>query len=128
MKLIKVSLSDMLSEIGEDAVKALLSDFSSKNKDVQDFFRDLAIAFEQARVSTTTLIYDDNSRLLGGYSLSPYSLRTDSLNETERIELFGEKYGKIKTLPAILIGQLSKNYANEYNKLINGKRNSGYDI
>lgn len=117
----KVSLTDIIDEIGEEGAKSLLSDFSSINEDVQYFFRELAIAFEQTGVSTTTLIYDDESRLLGGYSISPYSLRTDSLNEEERVKLFGNKYRNIKTLPAILIGQLSKNYFNENNKLIDGK-------
>lgn len=117
----RVSLSDLLEEIGEEGAKLELSDFCSINSDVQDFFRNLAIAFEQKGLSTTTLIYDKRRRLLGGYSLSPYSLRTDNLNEEERIELFGKEYKDIKTLPAILIGQLSKNYYGDNNLLITGE-------
>ena len=116
---IQIKLEDIISELGENAAKSILSTFSSPNNaDVQDFIRNKAIEFSKQALSKTTLIYwmseDEKEKYLIG----------DSISKTMSKRLF--RHGtydtskRIHTIPAILIGQLSKNFADGNNLLISG--------
>lgn len=55
---ISVNLKAMIDEIGESAVKALLSNFSCPlNKDVEQFLRIKAIEFSKQGIAQTHLVF-----------------------------------------------------------------------
>ncbi len=57
-ELIQMNLSDMISQLGEDKVKTILSSFvCEQNIDVQDFIRYKAIEFAKQGWAGTTIVY-----------------------------------------------------------------------
>lgn len=127
---VKVSLSKLISQIGEDNVKNILSDFSCPiNSDIETFLRKKAIEFEKQSISATHLIFTSykSQNVLVGY----YTLATKAFNVTKsaisksmskRINKFATYDTDLKSyiLPAPLIAQLGKNFTNNYNTLITG--------
>ncbi|WP_343101010.1 N-acetyltransferase [Romboutsia sp. MSSM.1001216sp_RTP31141st1_G3_RTP31141_220114] len=126
-----INLNDMISMLGEDKSKEILSSFyCPKNKDVQDFIRVKAIEFSKQGLARTHLIFmniKNEMKLLGYFTLSnkAISIHKKSLSNKlrSRISKFGnyENEYNAYTLSAILIGQIGKNYANEVNKFIKGE-------
>lgn len=129
---VQIKLEDMISELGENVVKSILSTFSSpSNADVQDFIRNKAIEFSKQALSKTTLIYwmseDQKEKyLVGYYTLANKFLNVchDSISKTMSKRLFRhgtyDSCKRIHTIPAILIGQLSKNFTDGNDFLISG--------
>jgi len=127
---IKVSLRNLISEIGEDKAKIILSDFLCPlNKDIEEFLIKKAIEFEKRSFSATHLIftsYQNNPVLVGYYTLSTkaFNITKAALSKSckKRISQYATYNSELKSyiLPAPLIAQLGKNYANGYNKLITG--------
>lgn len=128
-----VNLRDALldPELGESAVKSLLSSFSCPlNPDVEHFLKHTAIEFAKQSISSTYLIlasYQDKYVLAGYFSLANkiFCIDKDSLPSRtwkKRMSKFGQFDQTIQryTISAPLIGQLGKNYTNSYNKLITG--------
>lgn len=127
---VKVSLSKLISQIGEDNVKNILSDFSCPiNSDIETFLRKKAIEFEKQSISATHLIFTSykSQNVLVGY----YTLATKAFNVTKsaisksmskRINKFATYDTDLKSyiLPAPLIAQIGKNFTNNYNSLITG--------
>ena len=127
---VKVSLSKLISQIGEDNVKNILSDFSCPiNSDIETFLRKKAIEFEKQSISATHLIFTSykSQNVLVGY----YTLATKAFNVTKsaisksmskRINKFATYDTDLKSyiLPAPLIPQIGKNFTNNYNSLITG--------
>lgn len=127
---VKVSLSKLISQIGEDNVKNILSDFSCPiNSDIETFLRKKAIEFEKQSISATHLIFTSykSQNVLVGY----YTLATKAFNITKsaisksmskRINKFATYDTDLKSyiLPAPLIAQIGKNFTNNYNSLITG--------
>ena len=69
---VQIKLNNMISELGEDKVKSILSSFMCpKNKDVELFIRYKAIEFSRQYLSRTTLVYwksdDEKEKYLVGY-------------------------------------------------------------
>ncbi len=133
--LVSVNLKEMITQIGEDEVKKILSTFECpQNMDVQNFIRDKAILFSQQGIARTHLIYwcnrDDpwgeNKELVGYYTITSKSIVVykNSVSKTvwKRIIKFGERdiNSKKCVFSALLIGQLGKNYAGGNNCLISG--------
>lgn len=125
------NLSDMITQLGENEVKSILSDFSCPlNPDVENFLKHTAIEFSKQGISSTYIImasYRKEYVLVGYFTLANkiFCIERDSLpskNWKKRIAKFGQFDSTIKryTLSAPLIGQLGKNYTNGYNKLITG--------
>lgn len=129
---IQIKLNDMISELGENETKSILSSFvCSKNKDVESFIRYRAIEFSKQYLSRTTLVYwksDDEKEKywVGYYTVSQKNIcvRKDSISNT-----MAKKMGRHGTfrpetreyvVPAPLIAQLGKNYADGNNYLISG--------
>ncbi len=120
----------MYEAIGEEKTKEILSKFECNiNKDVEYFIKEKAIQFLKMRISTTFLVstsYKEKEVIVGYFSLTnkttkiKKSLLSNSLKK--RISRFAEPLSTDKyffiSLP--LIGQLGKNYANNYNSLIKG--------
>lgn len=126
-----VNLYDMINELGEDAVKRILSNFSCPlNKDVEKFLRLKAIEFARQGYAATHLLftsYQSHNVLIGYFSLSikSFTVKAKALKSNtlrKRILKFGT-YDDILNqyiIPAPLIAQLSKNFYGGYNKLITG--------
>lgn len=120
----------MLSELEESDVKSMLSSFSSpKNKDVEDFLKNNAVQFARQNLAPTNLVYAncDKGCFLCGYftltikTIEVYKHMVGS-KTFDKLKKFGtyDKVLKRCTIPAPLIAQLGKNYADGCNKLIDG--------
>lgn len=121
----------MITQLGENEVKSILSDFSCPmNKDVEHFLRHTAIEFAKQGIASTYIImasYRDEYVLAGYFTLANkiFCMNRDSFPNMKwkrRIAKFGQFDSTIKryTLSAPLIGQLGKNYSHNYDKLITG--------
>ncbi len=130
---IGVNLKDILFDetLGESAAKGILSSFSCPlNPDVEHFLRSTAIEFSKQSISSTYLIMASlrNTYVLAGYftlANKIFCIDKDSLPNRKwksRMSKFGQFDKTIQryTISAPLIGQLGKNYANNYNRLITG--------
>lgn len=126
-----LNLSDMITQLGENEVKSILSEFSCPmNKDVEHFLRHTAIEFAKQGIASTYIImasYRDEYVLAGYFTLANkiFCMNRDSFPNMKwkrRIAKFGQFDSTIKryTLSAPLIGQLGKNYSHNYDKLITG--------
>ena len=120
----------MIEEFGEASVKTSLFGFSCQlNKDVEVFLHEKAIEFSKQYLSKTHLIYTPykGENVLAGYfTLATKSLivKRDVLSKTmsKKIVRFSthDREAKQYVISATLIGQLGKNDANGYGKLISG--------
>ena len=127
----QINLQDMIEEIGEDRTKSILSDFScDQNLDVQEFIQRKAVEFSKRGFAKTTLVFwvsdnEDEKCLVGYFALSNKKITVKkkevSKNTYKRIRLFSDDKEKDScTIPAILIGQLSKNFKDGNDTLISG--------
>lgn len=136
-----INLEDMLTELGEDDTKKVLSCFSCpRNKDVENFLKDKAILFSQKDYAKTFLVFWEAPKSKFGERkiefVGYYALTTKSISisrETNVSAMSSEKWRKLcravneKTsskkcsLSAYLIGQLGKNFTNGNDCLISGK-------
>lgn len=125
-----IPLDDFLQEYGEDKVKLILSNFSCPlNKDVETFLKVKAIVFEAQGISKTQLIYASfkgRNVLVGYFALANKTIVVTDKNVSGTLRkrllkfaLHNVEMGTY-TLSAPLIGQLGKNFANGYHKLITG--------
>ena len=133
-----VNLLDLIEELGEDAARGILSEFSCPmNQDVESFLSEKAIIFAKQGWAQTDLIfasYKDEWKLVAYFTLAPkYIKLNDSFLKTntgrptnktlrKRIAKFAQHDPDMKAyiLSAPLIGQLGKNYTDGLNTLITG--------
>ena len=125
-----VNLNYIISELGEEKSKQILSNFCCpKNKDVEDYIKLKSIEFSKQGLAGIHLVFsiiDDNLSLLGYFALSNkiISISSKSLSNTlkKRISKFAtyDKETNTYILSSILIGQLGKNYNNGLNEYIKG--------
>jgi hypothetical protein len=123
-----VNLKILIEEIGEVKARQALSDFSCEiNKDVETFLLDKAITFAKQNVSQTHLVMamHNNDMVIAGYlSLAKKNIKVSeekvSKSLFKRICKFGnyDAISKVCEVPALLIGQLGKNYKYCKGKLI----------
>lgn len=121
-----IRLNDMMNAVGEGFVKELFSDFSCPvNDDIEFFLKDKAIMFQRMDISRTFLIfssYQGRNVLVGYYALALRTLPIrKGVSKTQRKRLTGSKSSDVTFVASILIGQMGKNFASGYNKLITGK-------
>ena len=100
------------------------------NLDVEHFLKNVAIEFSKQSISSTYLImasFRNTYVLVGYYTLANkiFCIDKDSLPNRKwksRMAKFGQFDKTIQryTISAPLIGQLGKNYSNDYDKLITG--------
>jgi len=127
---VKIPLRKLLSNIGEDKSKSILSEFSCPlNGDIEYFLKNKAIEFERQSISGTQLIftsYKGSIVLIGYYTLATkaFNISKSSISKTlsKKINKFATYSPELKAyiLPAPLIAQIGKNFANGYNKLVSG--------
>lgn len=126
----QANLNEMLDEIGEDAVKRVLSGFlCPRNIDVEQFLREKAVLFAKHGYATTYLVfmsYRGQAILVGYYALAnkAVTIKGSNLNANwkRRIARYAvyDKELRQYAIALPLIGQLGKNYANGYDKMITG--------
>lgn len=131
MAIFQIGLSDLLDEAGEEYVKNILSSYYCPiNKDVDEFIHKKAIEFAKRRFASTYLVfvsYRDNKVLAGYYTIAMKStlIKKKNISKTlgKKIGYFGNYNNDIKSyiVSLGLIGQIGKNYTNNYNKLITGR-------
>ena len=120
----------MIEEIGEVKAQQALSDFSCKiNRDVESFLLDKAILFAKQNVSQTHIVmapYNSNMVIAGYFALANKNIKVSeekiSKSLFKRIMKFGNYDSKLKVceVPALLIGQIGKNYKYKDDMLIAG--------
>ena len=125
-----VNLGAMIEELGEDAVKSILSDFSCPlNPDVEYFLSKKAIEFAKQGWAQTHLVFASYKAvwvLVGYFALANKTICVPGKNLSnslkKRIAKFATYDSNVKSyiLSAPLIAQLGKNYKNNYNNLITG--------
>lgn len=136
----EIGLEDMLSQLGEDMTKDILSSFMCpQNKDVQKFLKEKAILFSQKEISKTYLVFweakeskfgKSQKELVGYYAIGhkPIKIhretplgRMTSSKWRELCRIANERSSSTEcVLSSHLIGQLGKNYYNANNHLISG--------
>ena len=124
------NLRDLLAELGEERTSEILSAFECPlNPDVQSFLREKAILFSRHGYASTYLVfasYQGNVVLIGYYALAMKavvikgSLLSSQWRGRLRRFAFYDSDLKQFTLSLPLIGQLGKNYAHHYDRLISG--------
>lgn len=126
-----VSLNDMVNSLGEDKTKLLLSSFSCPmNLDVEHFLKDKAILFAQQGIAQTHLIYTsykNNPVLVAYFTLANKQFTIQggkkfSNKLRQRIKRFAiyNESRHCYEISAPLIGQIGKNFTNNYNQFIKG--------
>lgn len=126
-----ISLNVLLEELGEERTRRqILSSFSSPlNSDVESFLKTKAIVFDTQSISRTHLVFASHCSdvVLVGYFTLAYKdftipAKNIGSNLKSRINKFGNYNCDIKAykISAPLIAQLSKNFTNNYDKLITG--------
>ncbi len=115
-------------------LKDMLSGFYCPyNNDVEDFLHAKAIEFEKQGMAATHLVmtsYKGELVLAGYFTLASKYIHVEVKNNRyklssklrQRLKRFGTYEADLKKqiIPMPLIGQLGKNYANQYNELIGG--------
>ena len=129
-----VNLKEMIQEVGEERTKEVLSTFSCPlNKDVEYFLHSKAIEFAKQGIAQTQLVftsYKGEPVLVGYFTLSTKGLEIPRKSGSKTMAKKVNRFAMTRDIPyamndnymisAPLIGQLGKNFANEYNKLIPG--------
>ncbi len=125
-----INLREMIEHLGEDKTKIILSNFMCPhNKDVDDFLKFKSIEFSRQGIAITYLVFASHKNenvLIGYFTLATKIIMVyrTSLSNTlrKRITKFAQYDNDFKryVFPAPLIGQLSKNFFNGYDKLITG--------
>ena len=124
-----VALSEMLNELGKERVIAILSSFSSPNKDVDSFLKEKAVEFDIQSISKTHFVVascKDRPVIAGYFTLSykEFTIPTKTIPRKlrDRLKKFAtfDSLGKSYKISAPLIAQLSKNFEYTRCNLITG--------
>lgn len=126
-----VNLKDVISELGENRAKEIISEFSCPlNADVEYFLKSKAIEFSKQGIAQTHLVfvsYKDEPVLVGYFTLSNKVIVVPKKNVQtakwrKRINRFAYKAAPDGNyiISAPLIGQLGKNFSSKRNELITG--------
>ena len=128
---LQANLRDLIEARGEADIKAELSEFLCPlNPDVESFIRDKAILFARQGIASTHVVYASfrGEPVIAGYyalAIKTVTIKSTVLKSRiwkSRLSRFTEYHPELKSYIGAmpLIGQLGKNYANDYNKLITG--------
>lgn len=127
---VEINLRTYIDAVGDSEAKNQLASFlCPMNADVQEFLRIRAFEFSKQGITQTHLVfasYRNEPVLVGYYSLTNkvITVKKSTLSATsaKRIAKFGtfNEQSHCYIVPAPLIAQIGKNYANGYHKLISG--------
>lgn len=125
-----ISLEKMCDSIGETKTKELILDFECNlNKDVEMFLKEKAIEFFKQGIAQTFIVTTSfkNKQVISGYfalSNKTTQIKKSFLSKgmRKRLSRFASNASVNSdfTVSLPLIGQLGKNYKNNYNDLISG--------
>lgn len=125
-----INLKDIYNSIGEKATREKLKTYEcTLNKDVEYFLKEKAIEFSKQDISRTYIVmsqYKGKDVIVGYFAVTNKvtCVKKVTLSETKRKRLLKfaiyDKESKNYSISLPLIGQIGKNYNNEYNKLISG--------
>lgn len=126
-----VDLKEMLEELGEEKTKKILLTFSCPyNEDVEYFLHHKAIEFSKQQLSNTFLVVCSHKGLtafIGYFTIADKVISLTGKHNfsnrlRSRISKFATYHSELKAylVSAPLIGQLGKNYSNNFNTLISG--------
>ena len=126
----KINLLDLLDELGEQELRENLGKFSCPyNFDVEDFIHNKAITFAQQGLAAVWIVlasYKSQPVPVGYFALAnksihiaPKKLSSNLRKRISKFSIFNGDIGKF-ILSSPLIGQLGKNYAYGFDKLIRG--------
>ena len=112
---IVVNFRDLIDAGKDEEIDHIRSEFSCPyNKDVENFIKEKAVLFSKQGIAATYLV------------LKQYRGEKNSLSNTQRrrINKFSSYDEDLRRyiVSALLIGQLAKNYANGYDRLIEGDK------
>lgn len=120
-----VNILDMVNAIGEDAVKAFLSDFlCPKNKEIESFVKQNALEFAKRKMSITYLVIDENGALAAIFTLTHKAVQLSNDNISGSMRKKIERHARLDEesntymLSAFLIAQFGKN--DQYKEKISG--------
>lgn len=120
-----VNILDMVDAIGEDAVKAVLSDFSCpKNMEIECFVKQNALEFAKRKMSITYLVVDENGTLVAIFTLTHKAVQLSNDNISGSMRKKIERHARLDEesntymLSAFLIAQFGKN--DQYKERISG--------
>ncbi len=121
-----VRVGGLIEKKGEDFYHQLVADFSCPlNNDLEHFLKNTAIENQKKNISRTNLVYasfEEQKVLVGYYSLAIQVLTLeDDISKSIRKEITGFTDLHKNNVPVFLIGQMGKNFYNNYNKLISGE-------
>lgn len=125
---VQISLANLLAELGEERVRSILSKFSCPlNQDVEHFLSHQALEFAKQNLAPTHLIFTEDQILAGYFTLT---MKSFFVGEGEEIsKTYYRKISKFGAdgaanggcvIPAPLIAQLGKNFADGADRLITG--------
>ena len=125
-----INLKDIYNAIGEEKTKEKLREFScSLNNDVEYFLKEKAIEFSKQDISRTYIVmsqYKNKDVIVGYFAITNKvtNIKKVNLSKTKRKNLLKfavyDKENKNYSISLPLIGQIGKNYTNNFNKLISG--------
>lgn len=125
-----INLKDIYSSLGECKTKEILNNYKCElNKDVEYFLKEKAIEFSKQDLSRTYIVmsqYKDKDVIVGYFAIAnkTTNVKKVKLSDTKRKKLLKfaiyDKESKSYNVTLPLIGQLGKNYNNNYDKLISG--------
>lgn len=125
-----INLRDIYNTLGEDKTKDILKDFVCElNHDVEYFLKEKAIEFSKQDISRTYIVmsqYKGENVIVGYFAITNKvtNIKRVALSQTKRKRLLKfaiyDKDSKCYSIALPLIGQLGKNYYNNYNNLISG--------
>lgn len=120
-----VNILDMVNAVGEDAVKAVLSDFSCpRNMEIECFVKQNALEFAKRKMSITYLVIDENGSLVAIFTLTHKAVQLSNDNISGSMRKKIERHAKLDEgsntymLSAFLIAQFGKN--DQYKEKISG--------
>lgn len=127
---VEINLKTYIDAVGDNEAKHTLASFlCPMNADVQEFLRVKAYEFSKQGITQTHLVFasfQSHPVLVGYYSLTNkvISVKRSALSNTtaRKIAKFGTFNDQTHSyiVPAPLIAQIGKNYANGYQRLISG--------
>lgn len=126
-----INLRDIYNVLGENKTKNILKNYICElNNDVEYFLKEKAIEFSKQDISRTYIVmgkYKGKEVITGYFAITNKvtNIKKVVLSETKRKRLLKfatfDKESRSYSIALPLIGQLGKNYYNNYNTLISGE-------
>lgn len=122
-----VNILDMIDAIGEEELQLILSDFSCpKNLEIEHFVRKNAMEFAKRKMSITYLVIDEESRIVGIFTLTHKAVQLLDAGLTRTVRKKIQRHARLDEatdsyiLSAFLIAQFGKNYQYEESNALKG--------